>query len=324
MVDAGQLRQLLAPFAGELRLVVLAACDTGNCGPLGSHLGSVAQALHRVGIAAVVASRYPLSVAGSVMLTEQLYGALYGEPTSLEQAFIRARQQLAQQSQSLDWAALQLYARPEDGDDTRPVVLRPYQGLSPFLPGQSRFFFGRETERAQARAALVSLQQAGKPRFLLVMGASGTGKSSVVLGGLLPDIVAAPSQKAVTQSSLTHRRRSIVRRARAVAGAADRAQAARDAAGAACKSFSKLTFAGGDGQWEWAVLRPGNQPLASLQQALSSRQTPSLPLLLIVDQLEELFTHCDELQQPAASWPSACGRWRRALRWRVRGGDAAR
>lgn len=291
VLDAGLLRQLLAPFAGELRLVVLAACDSGNCGPLGSHLGSVAQALHRAGIAAVVASRYPLSVAGSVMLTEQLYGALYGEPASLEQAFIRARQQLAQQSQNLDWAALQLYARPEDGDDSRPVLLRPYQGLSPFLPGQSRFFFGREAERAQARAALVSLQQAGKPRFLLVMGASGTGKSSVVLGGLLPDIVAAPSQKAVP-SPLLRSAEELLRLVRAQSQQ-PQTERLRETLQALLQELQQLTFAGGDGQWEWAVLRPGNQPLASLQQALSSRQAPSLPLLLIVDQLEELFTHCE-------------------------------
>jgi hypothetical protein len=49
-VDAARLRQILAPHAGTLRLVVLAACDGGNVGALGNHLGSVAQGLHRAGI----------------------------------------------------------------------------------------------------------------------------------------------------------------------------------------------------------------------------------------------------------------------------------
>ena len=68
VVDAGRLRQLLAPHAATLRLVVLSACDSGNSGALGNQLGSMAQALHRAGIAAVVASRYPLSVSGSIRL----------------------------------------------------------------------------------------------------------------------------------------------------------------------------------------------------------------------------------------------------------------
>ena len=64
IIDAARLRQLLSPYAAMLRLVVLCACDSGNSGAFGNQLGSVAQTLHRAGIAAVVASRYPLSVAG--------------------------------------------------------------------------------------------------------------------------------------------------------------------------------------------------------------------------------------------------------------------
>ncbi|MBA3548777.1 MAG: hypothetical protein H0T76_20030, partial [Nannocystis sp.] len=41
IVDAGRLQQLLAPHAGMLRLVVLAACDSGNVGEPGNLLGSV-------------------------------------------------------------------------------------------------------------------------------------------------------------------------------------------------------------------------------------------------------------------------------------------
>lgn len=118
-VDAGRLRQILAPHAGTLRLVVLAACDGGNVGALGNHLGSVAQGLHRAGIAAVVASRFPLSTSGSKRLARALYLALCKEAATLEQAFLAARQHLAEDAQQLDWASLQLYARSADGSETR-------------------------------------------------------------------------------------------------------------------------------------------------------------------------------------------------------------
>jgi hypothetical protein len=91
MIDAAQLRELLAAHAGLVRLVVLAACDSGNSGQIGNHLGSLALALHRAGIAAVIAARYPLSVSGSIKLSEALYEALIGGPTSVESAFRAAR-----------------------------------------------------------------------------------------------------------------------------------------------------------------------------------------------------------------------------------------
>jgi hypothetical protein len=119
-VDAGRLRQILAPHVGTLRLVVLAACDGGNVGAVGNQLGSVAQALHRIGIAAVVASRFPLSTSGSNRLATVLYQRLIGESSTLEEAFIAARQHLAKDAAQLDWASLQLYARAGDGNATIP------------------------------------------------------------------------------------------------------------------------------------------------------------------------------------------------------------
>src|SRR5262245_50537166 len=120
-VDAGRLRQILAPHADTLRLVVLAACDGGNVGAVGNQLGSVAQALHRIGIAAVIASRFPLSTSGSNRLACMLYKTLLGGPATLEEAFIAARQHLAEDATQLDWASLQLYARAGDGNATCPA-----------------------------------------------------------------------------------------------------------------------------------------------------------------------------------------------------------
>ena len=120
-VDAGRMQQLIAPHAGMLRMVVIAACDSGNTGEPGNHLGSVAQMIHRAGVPALVASRFPLSAAGSSRFTAAFYPALAREHASLEQAFLTARDALVRDPSQLDWASLQLYSRAADGDRSYPL-----------------------------------------------------------------------------------------------------------------------------------------------------------------------------------------------------------
>ncbi|MCB9706934.1 MAG: CHAT domain-containing protein [Myxococcales bacterium] len=243
VVDAGQLRRLLAPHAGTLRLVVLAACDGGNTGELGNHLGSVAQALHRTGIQSVVASRFPLSIDGSIVLTEALYRALLVELQPLERAFTEARGRLARLTEHLDWASLQLYAREADGDDTRPVVFCPYRGLSAFEPEHRRFFFGREREHEETLGDMQALIDTGRPRFMVVYGESGTGKSSIVLAGVVPDV----GRLRPTRS----------------------------------------------GAWCVLTMRPGSAALAELELKLADAPADR-PLLLVIDQFEEVFTQTED------------------------------
>ncbi|MBC7334657.1 MAG: ATP-binding protein [Clostridia bacterium] len=57
----------------------------------------------------------------------------------------------------------------------------PYRGLDPFTEDDAEFFFGRQ--RAVERL-LTRLKQ--EPRFLAVLGPSGSGKSSLVRAGLIP------------------------------------------------------------------------------------------------------------------------------------------
>jgi serine/threonine protein kinase/WD40 repeat protein/DNA-binding XRE family transcriptional regulator len=60
----------------------------------------------------------------------------------------------------------------------------PYKGLRPFGEGDAQDFFGRE---ALTQQLLVRLGEGGDlSRFLAVVGPSGSGKSSVVRAGLLP------------------------------------------------------------------------------------------------------------------------------------------
>ncbi len=190
LIDGSMLRKLLAPHAHHLRLVVLYACDSGNPGRLGNHLGSIAQNLHCVGIQTVIASRFPLSARASVQFAQHFYSELLAVPSGVEQAFLTARQALSERLRGWDWASLQLYGRPKDGDDTRPFVFRPYRGLLAFQAEHNRFFFGRTREVRATVSRMRRLAREGEPRLVVVAGASGTGKSSLVRAGVVPALAA--------------------------------------------------------------------------------------------------------------------------------------
>jgi hypothetical protein len=188
VVDGGRLGSLLASYADTLKMVVLCACHGGDSGDLASHLGGVAQALHRAGIEVVVASRLPLSSPGSVLMAETLYEKLLVESCSLEEALVASRRRLRVINSSFDWASLQLYAHRQEAADLRPVELRPYRGLLAFEPKHRRFFFGRATLEKELVERIQLAAQGKSPRFQVVAGASGAGKSSLVMAGLMPQL----------------------------------------------------------------------------------------------------------------------------------------
>jgi len=92
-------------------VVTIAACEGANQGSvLGAGSSSVAHALHTAGIPLVVASQFPLSYAGSVLLTEVLYDGLWRtkDPRMLLNDL---RWQLkARFPDTHDWASLVAYA----------------------------------------------------------------------------------------------------------------------------------------------------------------------------------------------------------------------
>lgn len=125
-VDGATLAQRLVDTAVP-RLVVLTACHSGDA-VAGQRLGSVGLELQRTaGVEAVIASRFPLSIAGGGRLAARFYGTLLSEPASVETAFLAARSHLRIGGEgNLDATALQLLAHPSDGDDTRPVVFAAF------------------------------------------------------------------------------------------------------------------------------------------------------------------------------------------------------
>ena len=61
----------------------------------------------------------------------------------------------------------------------------PYKGLRAFTDAEAGDFFGRDS-LVEALLAALPAGASDTPRFLALVGASGSGKSSVVLAGLLP------------------------------------------------------------------------------------------------------------------------------------------
>ncbi|HZZ80220.1 MAG TPA: CHAT domain-containing protein [Gemmataceae bacterium] len=142
-------------------------------------------------------------------------------------------QRICEESLDLSFTALAL-------DHRSPVVDErcPFQGLLPFRYENREFFFGREV-----LIQCLERKLADHP-FLAVLGPSGSGKSSVVLGGLIPSLQAKQADLAM------------------------------------------------------AFLTPGTDPLGNLNTSLVELQ--GRPGIVVVDQFEELFTHCtDESKRQA-------------------------
>jgi formylglycine-generating enzyme required for sulfatase activity len=73
---------------------------------------------------------------------------------------------------------------PPDNDPNRS----PYRGLRPLEADDAGIFFGRDAHIVQALDTLRGLRDGAPPRLLVILGASGAGKSSFLRAGLVPRI----------------------------------------------------------------------------------------------------------------------------------------
>ncbi len=112
----------------------------------------------------------------------------------------------------------------------------PFPGLKAFQTDEQQFFFGRDKKAELFTARL------NDERFLAVLGASGSGKSSLILAGLIPLL-----QRQVKENG---------------------------------ELFNTI------------YLTPGPNPIDILSRQLEEVTSSGQNVLLIVDQLEELFTLC--------------------------------
>jgi WD40 repeat protein len=148
----------------------------------------------------------------------------------------------------------------------------PYRGLSNFEPGDAKYFFGRESFVEEL------LQAMQTSNFIPLLGASGSGKSSVVLAGLVPKL------QEFGHWQFTHFRPGAGEdpfHALALAlvplytpelNATERIYQARQLAG---------------------YFREGKVPLADVFATIR-QNFPADRVLLIADQFEELYTSCSD------------------------------
>ena len=73
------------------------------------------------------------------------------------------------------------FAWPPERDPDRP----PYRGLKPLEAEDAGIFFGRDAPIVEALDTLRGLREGAAPRLLVILGASGAGKSSFLRAGLL-------------------------------------------------------------------------------------------------------------------------------------------
>ncbi|EPX62045.1 hypothetical protein D187_009948 [Cystobacter fuscus DSM 2262] len=143
----------------------------------------------------------------------------------------------------------------------------PYRGLLPFGKRHSRFFFGRESE---IETVLAKLRHSP---FVAVVGASGVGKSSLVLGGVLPRL-----ESSGTGDDAPLRVRTMIPGGRPLRGLADQL---------ATLAPPEVRLSTADALHE--RLAAESHAFRTAVSTLTADQ-PGI-FLLVVDQLEELFTH---------------------------------
>ncbi|MGW0807907.1 nSTAND1 domain-containing NTPase [Nonomuraea sp. NPDC002799] len=160
----------------------------------------------------------------------------------------------------------------EEGDHLDEVC--PYQGLAPFESGEAELFFGRARATADLLERLAR-RVADHGSVLLVSGASGVGKSSLLRAGVLP----ALARGGLAVAGSPHWPRLLLTPGAAPFGALGHAWARRFGGSAAT-----------------AGQRLRDDPRRALREAAP----PAGRLVLVVDQFEELFTLVSEERERQA------------------------
>jgi WD40 repeat protein/regulator of sirC expression with transglutaminase-like and TPR domain/pimeloyl-ACP methyl ester carboxylesterase len=154
-----------------------------------------------------------------------------------------------------------------DKDPDIKKIKNPYLGLESYSPEDYDIFFGRERLIKPLQECVT---KNGKQKFPLtvVLGASGSGKSSLVKAGLIhemfPKEIEAYKKQQTTQKQQT--------------------------------AVIPL----------WQIVRPGRSPGKTLEEARSKLPISNIPdgkkCLLVIDQIEEVETQCEDPKQKTLFW----------------------
>ena len=173
-------------------------------------------------------------------------------------------------AKSFDW--------PPPSDPNRP----PYRGLLPLEAEDAGIFFGRDAPIVEALDRLRGLRAGVSPRLLVILGASGAGKSSFLRAGLLPRL--ARDDREFMPLPIIRPERAAMFGETGLLSALERAFAAARIAVARAE-LRRLVQGGA------AALAPLLRRLADEATPISSDDgsTAAPALIVCVDQAEELF-----------------------------------
>ncbi|MEV5316805.1 AAA family ATPase [Streptomyces sp. NPDC052687] len=156
---------------------------------------------------------------------------------------------------------------PEEPAPDLPAAVCPYRGLAAYRLEDARWFFGRERSTEALLAQLRAVEDSGTGGLVMLVGASGAGKSSLLNAGLVPALRDAGARRVLQlvpgADPLGELCRLVPGLGDVVAGAPDGADDGPEFARAVREAFAA-----------WAG--PGARPV------------------VIVDQFEETFTLCAE------------------------------
>jgi WD40 repeat protein len=167
-----------------------------------------------------------------------------------------------------------------DFDPSAGIVLTgdcPYPGLEPYTESRRSSFFGRE---AAVASYVAHLEQQGN-RILLIIGASGSGKSSLALAGILPRLKELHDGARLFGARLT-----------------PGAHPGAELAGSVAQAIGRPELAS---EIERGL---GAKPGEALDQLAELCQDK--PLMLFVDQFEELLTLCRDAGEQHAFSEALC------------------
>jgi formylglycine-generating enzyme required for sulfatase activity len=171
------------------------------------------------------------------------------------------------------------FAWPPENDPNRP----PYRGLRPLEAEDAGVYFGRDAPIVEALDRLRGLRETTPPRLLVILGASGAGKSSFLRAGLFSRLA---------RDDRNFLPLPIIRPGRvAISGETGLLSALESAFAASRIAISRATLR--------AAIQAGAAKLKPLLQSLVDKATPGAPdtdtklkpptLVLSIDQAEELF-----------------------------------
>jgi WD40 repeat protein len=183
-----EIESMLAAVGTLPHLIFLVACESAKRDPNAeTPFVGLGPKLVRAGVPAVVAMQEQVPVEMARLLSGEFYKRL-AEHGEVDRALNQARRQVFD-ARRTDWAIPVLFMRIKSGrlfgaelDEETPAPGEPpFKGLQYFSEHDADKFYGRE----MLTARLVG--QLRESRFLpVIIGASGSGKSSVVRAGVLP------------------------------------------------------------------------------------------------------------------------------------------